>query len=83
MKTTIAILALLFVAPPSLFGADFEPVIPQRGAPVLLDFAKFPVAKWKSLSDTNFSWFVETPKGWCIDWDCERGPIEYLIIHHT
>ena len=80
----LLLFGVLFTFTNALFAAEpFEMVLPKREPPVLLSYPDFPIAKWKSRSETNFPWFVETPAGWYLDWDCERRPIEYLIVHHT
>jgi hypothetical protein len=87
MKTLLPlalfIITIHFTPVPIFAGEPFEPKFPERSAPILFNYTEFPVATWKSLSLTNFPWFTETTDGWYIDWDVERKPIEYLIIHHT
>lgn len=82
MKTTV-IFALFLANVFHGITAGFAVALPERGAPILFPYAEFPIAKWKSLSVTNFPWFVETTNGWYINWDCEAEPLENLIVHHT
>ena len=83
MKRLLAF-TVLFTFTNTLFAAEpFEIVVPKRELPILFSYTDFPIAKWKSRSETNFPWFVETPAGWYIDWDCEREPLQYLVVHHT
>lgn len=84
MKKILCAIVFLLALHFNIRAADaLEILLPQRGLPPLFDRKEFPMEKWKSLSQTNFSWFVETPKGWYIDWDCEQRPIEYLVVHHS
>lgn len=50
---------------------------------MLFSYEEYDINRWKRLSKTNFPWFVERPDGWYIDWDCERRPVEYLVVHHS